>query len=93
MNTIHTKHGDHSREIRRCHQILMPRELKEQREKKLSTNEFHRRLRARTEVIELLKKMEAKGLTIDRLTTMVDGLPDPENRSRNAVQKGLQFPV
>jgi hypothetical protein len=93
MNTITTKPGDHSKEIRRSHQQLMPVELKDKREKRLSENEFARRNRARSEVIHLLEKMEAKGLTIDKLTMMVDGLPDPGMRTRKAVQKGLQFPA
>lgn len=89
--SINTKPGDHTREIKRCHQQLMPQELKDKREKRLSENEFARRNRARSEVIHLLEKMDRKGLTIDRLTVMVDSLPDPGMRSRKAVQQGLKF--
>ena len=93
MNTICTKPGDHSKEIGRAHRQLMPQELKDKNQKKLSQNEFARRNRARSEVIYLLEKMEAKGLNIDQLTLMVEQLPDKAGRSRKVIQQGLQFPA
>lgn len=83
--------GDHSKEISRLQTLLMPQEMQQRNQKKLSEFEFQKRVLLRTQVERLLKAMEDKELKIEELTTMVLDMPSSIGRSYR--QGKIQFPI
>lgn len=87
------KPGDHSRELKRAHRLLLPQELKDRTQKKLSDYEAGKRWKLREDIIALVKAIEEQEITMDDAINLVQKYKPARRRK---AQKGLfdsQYPT
>jgi len=86
--------GDHTKELKRIHRLLLPQELKDKTQKKLSEYEAAKRWKLREDVIRLAKVIEEQGLDVD---LVIDILQRYQPTRRRPIQQsmftGSQYPT
>jgi len=62
---------DYTRELKRTHRKLLPQELKERTQKKLSEYEAAKRWKIREDAISLFKTIEEQGLDLGQVIDLI----------------------
>jgi len=87
------KPGDHSKELKRAHRLLLPQELKGRTQKKISDYEAAKRWKLREEIIALVKAVEEQGIRMDDAINLVQEYKPTKRRQAQGGLFDSQYPI